>query len=306
MALQISGRHTAAALHTIAASTSDKRSLMPPSSSHSDAIVHLLVKSAGTQPNPHNSTPSAATDVQFSSGLCPQLGSPHKFTATSSGCISSTLPLSSSARKSGRVPAGVGDSLAGFLQEQAKLPHADPQAILPQPTSSSHELFVGMVTADFTFSPSAEQQHCSSSNKPETQHNTRQSPTTSPGCLQPTTASSREAGSVGVSSTRSVGVSGCTEADCKQEQQGAGKAVPQSMEVSVGEGDLTNGAVMLQNPDGSVQYVVLTSDEQRAVQLSMQAKRNKEAATVDTSAYQVSTRAHGARRVRAALPKLVA
>ena len=192
-------------------------------------------------------------------------------------------PLSSSPRKSARVQAGVGDTLAGFLQEQPKPPYVDSQATLPQPASGPHELFVGMVMADFTFHPSAGQQHSnsSSSNETETQHNARQSTTTGP--APSTTAPSSAPGSVGVSGMCSA----CTAAGCKQEQQGAGKAVLQSMELPVD--DLTDGAVMLQNPDGSVQYVVLTSDEQRAVQLSMQAKRNKEAETAETSAYQVST-----------------
>ena len=40
--------------------------------------------------------------------------------------------------------------------------------------------------------------------------------------------------------------------------------------------DLSNGAVLLQNPDGSLQYVVLTSDEQRAAeQRAAQQKRKQ-------------------------------
>ena len=296
MVLQISGRDTSAASHSIAASTSNNRSLVPPASSQSDAIVHLSGKSAGTQPNSHSLTPSTATDIQSSSRVHPQLGSPHKSTATSSGCIPSILPFSSSARKSGRVRAGTGDTLAGFLVEQAKPPHGDPQATRPEPASGTHELFVGMVTADFTFVPSAGQQHSSGSSQTEAHRNCRQSPTTSSGCPPSTTAPpSSVLDSVAVSGT----CSGCTAADCKQEQQGADKAVPQSIELSVG--DLTSGAVMLQHPDGSVQYVVLTSDEQRAIQLSMQAKSNKEAGTAGTSPYQVSTRMCSVRCVHAVL-----
>ena len=279
--LQISGRHTAADLQSTAASTSNNTALLPPSSSQSDAIVRFSVKSADTQPNSHSLTPSTATDVQSSSRVCPQLGSPQRSSATSSGCSPSILPLSSSAIKSGRTQTGVGDTLSGFLQEQAKPPHVHRQAILPQPASGTYDLLVGMVAADFAFAPSPGHQHCNSSNKTETQHKARQGPTTSPNCSPSTAASSSVPGNVGASGM----CSGCTAADCKQEQQGAGMAVPHSMEVSVG--DLTGGAVMLQNPDGSVHYVVLTSDEQRAVQLSMQAKRNKEARTAETSAYQV-------------------
>lgn len=281
--LQISGRDTAAVSHSTAASTSNDRSLMPPPSFLSDAIVHLSVKSAGTQPDPHGLTPFTASDVQSSSRVYPQLD---KSTATSSGCIPSILPFSSAARKNGRVADGSGDTLAGFLVEQVQPPHVAPLAILPQ--SATHEVIVGMVTADLTFAPSAGQQHSSSSNQTETQQKARQRATTRLGCPPSTTASSSVAGSLGVSGM----CSGCTAADCKQEQQGAGKAVPMSMEVSMG--DLTDGVIMLQNPDGSVQYVVLTSDEQRAVQLSMQAKRNKEAGTAETSSYQVSTRIRGA------------
>ena len=279
--VQICGRHTAAESHCTAASTSNYTALLPPPSSQSDAIVHFCGKSAGPQPNSHSLTSSTATDVQSSSKVCPQLGSPHRPSATNSGCTPSILPFSSSARKSGRTQTGVGDTLSGFLQEQAKPPHVDPQVVLPQPASGTRDLFVDMVTADFTFLPSPGQQHCNSSNKTETQHNARQGPTTSPNCPPATTSFSSAPGSVGVSGM----CSGCTPADRKQEQQGAGTAVPQSMKVSVG--DLTNGAVMLQNPDGSVQYVVLTSDEQRAVQLSMQARHHKEAGTAETSAYQV-------------------
>ena len=41
---------------------------------------------------------------------------------------------------------------------------------------------------------------------------------------------------------------------------------------------LTGGAVLLQNPDGSLQYVMLTSEDQIAVQLSLQAKQAQQEA----------------------------
>ncbi len=53
---------------------------------------------------------------------------------------------------------------------------------------------------------------------------------------------------------------------------------------------LAGGAVLLHNPDGSVQYVVLTSDEQKAVQLKMQARQDQSTkGDTDVDAYQVSS-----------------
>ena len=259
---------------------------MPPSSSQSDGIVLLSVKSADTQPSLHSLTPSTAASVQSSSRNYPQLGSPLKPPAISSGCIPWDLPLSSSAKKSGRVQAGAGDTLAEFLQQQAKAPHVEAQAILPQPASGTHELFVGMVTTNFTVVPAAGQQHSEGSCQTDSQCDTRQSQNSSSACLLPTSASSYVPGSVGVSGKRP---------GCMAEQELGGSQVARgSKEPSVD--DLSGAAVMLQNPDGSVQYVVLTSDEQRAVQLSIQAQRNKEAGTAEaTSTYHVSITVHGER-----------
>lgn len=280
--VQIPGTHEAAASHSTAASTSNGRSRVPSSGSQSDGIVLLSVKSADTQPSSHSLTPSTAAFVQSSSRGCLQLDSPHKPPAISSGCIPWDLPLSSSARKSGRAP---GDTLAGFLQEQAKAPNVGAQAILPQPASGTPELFVGMVTTDFTVVPSAGQHHSNGSCQTDSQCDARQSQSSSPACLLPTAASS----SVSVSGKRS----GCMAAECKQELGGS-QVAQRSMEPHVD--DLSGGAVMLQNPDGSVQYVVLTSDEQRAVQLSIQAKRNKDAGTAEaTYTYPVSVTVHGER-----------
>lgn len=281
--LQIQGSHVAgASAHSTAASASNSRSRMPSSSSQSDGIVHLSVKSADTQPSLHSSTPSTVASAQSSSTGCPQLDSPHKLSAISSGCIPWDLSLSSPAKKTSRVQVGAGDTLAGFLQEQAKAPNVEAQAIRLQPASGTHDLFVGMVTTDFTLVPPAGQQHSNSSCQTEAQSNPSQSQNSSPACLLPTAASS----SVGVLGKRP----GCMAADSQQEL-GVGQVAQGSVEPS-GD-DLSGGAVMLQNPDGSVQYVVLTSDEQRAVQLSMQAKRNKEAGTAETSTYHVSIRVHG-------------
>lgn len=72
-------------------------------------------------------------------------------------------------------------------------------------------------------------------------------------------------------------------------QQGCSNAESAPGSCQMGSTDLTGGAVMLQNPDGSVQYVVLTSDEQRAVQLSLQAKCDQKASTAQNSTYQVHT-----------------
>ena len=273
-----------AALHGIPASTVSNEFLSPPSGSQSDGTVHLSVTSSGTQPTSQSSKPPTPADALPSSIGCIQLGSPHKPVAISSASQSQCFPpVCSLARTSGRVQADAGDTLAGFLQEQTEVPHVHPEVILPQPALDTHELFVGMVTTDFTFA--AGQQQSNSSCKIDSQCGTRQSPNNGPGLPSALECSGMQ-GSVHMSGR----CSGCVTADCKQQHVDA-QTAPQSVELSVA--DLTSGAVMLQNPDGTVQYVVLTSDEQRAVQLSMQAKRNKEAGTAEGSAYQVTTRRHG-------------
>lgn len=203
-------------------------------------------------------------------------------------CSSSTFQRSTSATKGTRVESkGAGDTLAGLLQDQAKVPHVGAQTILPQPASGTHELFVGMVLTDFTIVPSAGQQRLDSSHCSEAQCGVRQSMKNRPGCPSSSEASVSMQGSVQMPS----GCSGCMATKGKQEH-GDAKSAPGSESVQQGMGDLTNGAVMLENPDGSVQYVVLTSDQQRAVQLSMQAKRKKDAKAAESSAYQVRIRTH--------------
>ena len=72
---------------------------------------------------------------------------------------------------------------------------------------------------------------------------------------------------------------------------GAVACSPEAAEV-----DLTGGAVLLQDPDGSVRYVVLTSEEQQAVQLSLKAQqdeRSKQQGVTVTDAHQVGLACHG-------------
>lgn len=290
--------------------------LLSPSSSLSDGIVHLSVTSGSMQPDSDSLRPPTAADAptshaQFDSPGEPvaavsSLGPPPQSLcfpsvlqhsdSTRKGRAVDSLPLSkcsplglqrsSSARVRSRVQAtGTGNTLVGILQEQADVLHAGRQAILPQPASGTQELLVGMVMTDFTIAPSAGQHHIDSSRQSGTQCGVRQSTHNSTDCLPSDVASTSIQGSVETSGRSSVNMA----ADNKH-QHGDAESVPQSMQE--GMGDLTNGAVMLENPDGSVQYVVLTSDQQRAVQLSMQAKRNKDADPAEGSASQVNLRMH--------------
>ncbi len=151
----------------------------------------------------------------------------------------------------GRGRSGTGDSLAGFLQDQARAGQMG-QAFRPQPASGTHELTVGMVLTDSTFVPNA---------------------------------SSYVKGRDSIASSSVSWTSAKTQAVSPDLEmfQSAASSLQAADEAGA---DLTGGAVKLQNPDGSVQYVVLTSDEQKAVQLSLQAQRRKQEKATDTS-YQV-------------------
>lgn len=59
--------------------------------------------------------------------------------------------------------------------------------------------------------------------------------------------------------------------------QPTGESTGTSSGASHAPGSLTGGAVLLQNPDGSLQYVMLTGEDQIAVQLSLKAKQAKQA-----------------------------
>lgn len=299
-------------------STGSNGILLPPSGALSDGIVHVSVTSCSMQPDSDSSKPPTAGDAatshaQFDSPSEPVAAVSSLDTAPQSLCVPSvlqhgsstrigqgraveSLPLSqcspsglqrsSSARIGSRVQTtGTGDTLVGFLQEQAKAPHAGTQAILPQPASGTHELFVGMVLTDFTIVPSARQHHIDSSRPTGTQCAVRQSAHNSTDGPPSDVAPASTQGSVGTSGQGSVNMA----AESKQEHVGA-ESGPENMQE--GMGDLMDGAVMLENPDGSVQYVVLTSDQQRAVQLSMQAKRSKNAELAEGSASQVNIRMH--------------
>ena len=151
------------------------------------------------------------------------------------------------------------------MQEQAKAPLPASQALRPQPASGTHELIVGMVMTEFMFIPT---------NRAEPSHAAHQSFSHSdPGQHADSSSANLLAASHPTSTITSP-----MAADRQQDLTHAASSSSQ-----MGMSDLTGGAVQLQNPDGSLQYVVLTSDQQQAVQLSLQANREKQASTANSS-----------------------
>lgn len=169
--------------------------------------------------------------------------------------------------------SGTSDTLAGFLQEQGRPGQQGSQALRPHPASGTHELTVGMVLTEFRFVPDAKKYGVSG--LPGSASKLPQS------AMMSTDAAS---------SLYSVKDQGGLPAADKQIDSGTinVRAVASSPEAA--HNDLTGGAVLLHNPDGSVQYVVLTSDEQKAVQLSLQARQDQSTkGDTDVDAYQVSS-----------------
>ena len=194
--------------------------------------------------------------------------------------ISSSSGCSGSGRE-GRSGAG-GDSLAGFLQEQARAGQAGSQALLPHPASGTHELTVGMVLTEFTYVPHANDYLGNSlpGNPPSDRSagkgsGGRLSGVEQPGCAQVVGTPAH------VSERMLFGETSLGAVPCS----------PEAAQV-----DLTSGAVLLQDPDGSVRYVVLTSEEQKAVQLSLRAQQDQSSKQQDVTAadaHQVGLVCHG-------------
>ncbi|DBA84088.1 hypothetical protein WJX77_008642 [Trebouxia sp. C0004] len=246
--------------------------------------VHMGQQSGSMQSDSQEASSSCCLD-QASGNTVMMLAAnrPPAGTCISSDCVSgdSTKPLlqsGSSSRCSGYGTAhsrgrisGTGNTLAGFLQEQARAGQQGSQALRPQPASGTHELTVGMVLTEFSFVPAAKKYGVSS--------------------LQGSASKLPQSAmmSTGASSPYSVKDQGGLQAADSHIDSGKinARAVASSPEAA--HNDLTGGAVLLHNPDGSVQYVVLTSDEQKAVQLSLQARQHEcTKGDTDVDAYQVA------------------
>jgi len=252
-------------------------------------ITVLMGQQSGSMPCDSLGASSSCCLEQASSSTHPGLmlagKQPPAATSMSSDRVSSdsskaVLQSGSSSRCSGYGTAhsrgrisGTSDTLAGFLQEQARAGQQGSQALRPQPASGTHELTVGMVLTEFRFVPDAKKYGVSGL----------------PGSASKLPQSAMMSMDA-ASSLYSVKDQGGLPAADKQIDSGTinVRAVASSPEAA--HNDLTGGAVLLHNPDGSVQYVVLTSDEQKAVQLKMQARQDQSTkGDTDVDAYQVSS-----------------
>ena len=267
---------------SILASTSGSHFACPAPSHQSDGSVHIAVQSPWLQSSPNIFTSLHAADAVRSSTAHFQLASEQPAASHSEDthlpdsplqapCFPLVLQRRSSAKKS-RARASAGDSLAAFLQEQSKVLPMGSQMQSSQPASGSHDLIVAMVMTESAFVPTASQLASHETSQSASPSVSRQDAGVLPSSRQPDVASD-------------TGSRLSFMAADKQQECSDGGSAPGSCQMS--SADLTGGAVMLQNPDGSVQYVVLTSDEQQAVQLSLQAKCDQKASTVQKSSHQV-------------------
>ncbi|KAA6426518.1 MAG: hypothetical protein FRX49_03628 [Trebouxia sp. A1-2] len=255
----------------------------------SDGSVHVTVhmgQQSGSMPSDSLEASSSCCLDQASSSVHPALmlatKQPPAATSMSSDRVSSNsskavLQSGSSSRCSaygtghsrGRI-SGTSETLAGFLQEQARAGQQDSQALRPQPASGTHELTVGMVLTEFRVVPDAKKYGVSSL----------------PGSASklPQSAMMSTEGASPYSVKNQDGLQAADKIDSGKISARAVASIPEAA-----HNDLTGGAVLLHNPDGSVQYVVLTSDEQKAVQLSLQARQQLSTkGDADVDAYQVA------------------
>lgn len=261
----------------------------------SDGSVHITVRmsqQSGSMPCDSLEASSRCRLDQASSSLAPAMmlaaNQPPAATSMSSDRVSSDsrkalLQSGSSSRCSGYGTAnsrgrmsGTSDTLAGFLQEQARAGQQGSQALRPHPASGTHELTVGMVLTDFRFVPEAKKYGVS---KLPGSGSTSQLPQSA--MISPDAASG----------PYSVKDQDCHQAADNQVDSGKTNARAVASSPEAAHNDLTGSAVLLHNPDGSMQYVVLTSDEQKAVQLSLQARQHQSTKKGDTDvdAYQVAS-----------------
>jgi len=258
----------------------------------SDGSVCITVRmgqQSGRMPSDSRAASSSCCIDQASSSTDPAFmlaaNQPPAATSMSSNCVSSNsskavLQPGSSSRCSGYGTAhsrgrisGASDTLAGFLQEQARAGQQGSQALRPHPASGTHELTVGMVLTEFRFVPDAKKYGVSNL----------------PGSVDKLPQSAMMSTDV-ASSPHSVKDQGGLKAADNQIDSGKSNARAVASSPQAAHNDLTGGAVLLHNPDGSVQYVVLTSDEQKAVQLSLQARQHQSTkGDTDVDAYQVSS-----------------
>ena len=257
----------------------------------SDGSVRITVRrdqQSGRMPCDSLEASSSCCLDQASSSTDPAMmldaNRPPAATSMSSGRVGSNsrkalLHSGSSSRCRGHGTAhsrgsisGASDTLAGFLQEQARAGQQGSQALRPHPASGTHELTVGMVLTEFKFVPDAKMYGVSS--LPDSVDKLPQS------AMMSTDVAS---------SPHSVKDQGGLKAADNQIDSGKSNARAVASSPQAAHNDLTGGAVLLHNPDGSVQYVVLTTDEQKAVQLSLQARQHQSTkGDADVDAYQVS------------------
>lgn len=115
-------------------------------------------------------------------------------------------------------------------------------------------------------------------------HSSQQAPSTAqqgPSTAQQGPSTVRQSPSTAAASNSPVGVVGTIrQADSSATQSSGLQSMQPSSSTataSTASYSLTGGAVLLQNPDGSLHYVMLTGEDQIAVQLSLQAKQARQA-----------------------------
>ena len=254
-----------------AASSADLASQASSSACQPDGAVQITVRKAPQFGSVLSEASSSAQYAQAPAKACQAASniSSAPFCSGSKPHFSSEqseVQCSCSGRADNKGRSGVGDSLAGFLHDQARAGRMGSQALRPQPASGTHELIVGMVLTEFTFVPTVGS-HMQG-------RDCKQAPVRS----QPETKDHDMASGL-------PGLRVCAAAAVGVGQTPTGDATSSP---GTAHADLTGGAVLLQNPDDSMQYVMLTTDEQKAVQLSLQAQEAKRCEQlVDTDTYQV-------------------
>ena len=147
-----------------------------------------------------------------------------------------------------------------------------------QPVPISCDLTVGATLVEHTLTPGSAGQHVPSSS--QTQHTGAAMPGQLPTPLSTSTlplmTTDMPCSSAASSSLQADGAP-MQAASAQSMEPGSSTASGPGSAVGCAPSSLTGGAVLLQNPDGSLQYVVLTSEDEVAVQLSLRAKQAKHA-----------------------------
>lgn len=147
-----------------------------------------------------------------------------------------------------------------------------------QPVPTSCDLSVGVTLLGNTLIPGTAGQHVPSSS--HTQHAGAAMPGQLPNMLSTSTpalvTTDIPCSSAASSSLQADGAP-AQAASAQSMDPGSSTASGSGSAVGCAPSSLTGGAVLLQNPDGSLQYVMLTSEDEVAVQLSLRAKQAKHA-----------------------------